>query len=147
MKKILLKKSWIINAPREEVYKIMSDFENMPKYFPKVAESLQILQRDGNNLTIEAKAKTFGRVISVQMETQLRPPIGYVSDNKSAIGTSGHEEFLMEEIPEGTKINYAYDVELKNPLFRFLGGFLIGWYAMCFWEHAVIDKLKEMLEK
>ena len=147
MKKIILKKSWVINAPREEVYKIMSDFENMPKYFPKVAESLQILKRDGNNLTIEAYAKTFGRIISVQMETQLRPPIGYVSDNKSALGTSGHEEFLMEEIPEGTRLNYSYAIEIKNPLFRFLGGFLIGWYAMRFWEHAVIDKLREMLEK
>jgi uncharacterized membrane protein len=147
MKKIILKKSWVIKAPREEVYKIMSDFENMPKYFPKVAQSLKILKRDGNNLTIEAKAKTFGWIISAQMETQLRPPIGYVSDNKSAIGTSGHEEFLMEEIPEGTRINYYYGIELKNPILRFLGGFLIGWYAMRFWEHAVIDKLKEMLEK
>ena len=147
MKKIILKKSWVINAPREEVYKIMSDFENMPKYFPKVAESLQILKRDGNNLTIIAKAKTFGRIFSVQMETELRPPIGYVSDNKSAIGSSGHEEFLMEEIPEGTRINYYYDVELKNPILRFLGRFLIGCHAMRFWEHAVIDKLKEMLEK
>jgi carbon monoxide dehydrogenase subunit G len=147
MKKIILKKSWVIKAPREEIYRIMSDFENMPKYFPKVAQSLQILKRDGNNLTIEAKAKTFGRIISVQMETQLRPPIGYVSDNKSAIGTSGHEEFLMEESPEGTKINYSYDIELKNPIFRIFGGFLIGWYAMRFWEHAVIDKLKKMLEK
>lgn len=147
MKNIILKKSWIINAPREEVYKIMSDFENMPKYFPKVAQSVHILKRDGNNLSIEAKAKTFGRVFSVQMETQLRPPIGYVSDNKSEIGTFGHEEFLMEEIPEGTKINYSYDVKLKNPMLAVLGKFLIGWYAMRFWEHAVIDKLKEMLEK
>jgi len=147
MKKILLQKSWIIKAPREEVYKIMSDFENMPKYFPNVAQSLHILKRDGNNLTIEVKAKTFGRIISAQMETQLRPPIGYVSDNKSAIGTSGHEEFLMEEISEGTRINYSYNIEFKNPIFRILGGFLIGWYAMRFWEHAVIDKLKEMLEK
>ena len=147
MKKILLKKSWVINAPREEVYKIMSDFENMPKYFPEVAESLQILKRDGNNLTIVAKAKTFGRTFSVQMETELRPPIGYVSDNKSAIGSSGHEEFLMEEIPKGTKINYTYEVTLKNPILATFGGFLIGGYAMRFWEHAVIDKLKEMLEK
>ncbi len=147
MKKIHLKGSWIIKAPREEVYKIMSDFENMPKYFPAVAQSLRIVRRDGNNLTIEAKAKTFGRVILAHMETQLRPPVGYVSDNRSAIGTAGHEEFLMEEVPEGTKINYTYDVELKNPIFRIFEGFLIGWYAMRFWKHAVIDKLKEMLEK
>jgi len=147
MKKILLQKSWVIKAPRQEVYTIMSDFKNMPKYFPKVAQSLRILKRDGNKLSIEAKAKSFGRVITAQMETQLRPPLGYVSDNKSALGTCGHEEFLMEEVPEGTKINYSYDLELKNPILRVLGGLLIGNYALRFWEHAVIDKLKEMLEK
>jgi carbon monoxide dehydrogenase subunit G len=147
MKKIYLKDSWVIKASREKVYKIMSDFENMPKYFPAVAQSLRILKREGNNLTIEAKAKTFGRVIITHMETQLRPPVGYVSDNKSAIGTAGHEEFLMEEVPEGTKINYTYDVEINNPFLRIFGRVLIGWYAMRFWKHAVIDKLKEMLEK
>jgi len=147
MKKISLKKSWIIKAPIEEIYKIMSDFENMPKYFPAVASSLQIIERNGNNLVIKAKAKTFGQIISVDMKTQLRPPFGYVSDNKSKMGTSGHEEFLMEEIPEGTKINYVYEVNLKNPIFRVFGKFLIGNYAMRFWEHSVIDKLKEMLEK
>lgn len=147
MKKIHLKGSWTIKAPREEVYKIISDFEKMPEYFPAVAHSLKIIKREGNNLTIEAKAKTFGRVIPVHMETQLRPPLGYISDNKSGIGTAGHEEFLMEEISEGTKINYTYDVELKKPLLRIFGRFLIGRYAMRFWEHAVIDKLKTILEK
>jgi len=147
MKKIYLKGSWIIKAPRGKVYKIMSDFENLPKYFPAVAQSLHILKQEGNNLSIEAEVKTFGWVIYVRMETQLRPPFGYVSDNKSDIGTSGHEEFLMEETPEGTKINYTYNVELKNQFLRIFGRFLIGWYAMRFWRHAVIDRLKEILEK
>jgi carbon monoxide dehydrogenase subunit G len=147
MKKIYLKGSWIIKAPREDVYKIMSDFENMPKYFPAVAQSLRIVNRVGNNLTIEAKAKTFGRVIPTHMETHLRPSVGYTSDNKSAIGTAGHEEFLMEDVSEGTKINYTYDVEINNLFLRIFGRILIGWYAMHFWEHAVIDKLREKLEK
>ncbi len=147
MKKMHLKGSWIIKAPREEIYKIMSDFENMPKYFPAVAEQLEITERDGNNLVIKAEAKTFGRVISVDMKTELRPPFGYISENRNNIGISGHEKFLMEEIPEGTKINYVYDIELENPIFQIFGRFLIRWYAMRFWKHAVIDKLKEMLEK
>ncbi|MDD4290451.1 MAG: SRPBCC family protein [Patescibacteria group bacterium] len=147
MKKIYLKGSWVIKAPREEVYKTMSDFENMPKYFPKVAQSIRIVKKDGNNLIMEARVKTFGGVFLVHMQTELRPPFGYVSDNKNNIGTCGHEEFLMEEIPEGTKINYTYDVELKNLIFRIFGNFLIKRYAMRFWQHAVIDKLKQMLEK
>ncbi|MFH0874295.1 MAG: SRPBCC family protein, partial [Candidatus Komeilibacteria bacterium] len=121
MKKMQLKGSWIIKAPREKVYKIMSDFENMPRYFPDVAESLRIVKREGNNLTIEAKAKSFGRVILTKMQTQLRPPIGYVSDNKSAIGTAGHEEFLLEEVLEGTKIYYTYDLEINNVFLRIFG--------------------------
>src|SRR5512137_305755 len=130
MKKINLKGSWVIKAPREKIYEIMTNFENMPKYFPKVAQSLRIVKKESNNLLIEAEAKTFGKTFSVQMKTQLCPPYGYISDNKSAIGTSGHEEFLMEEIPEGTKINYAYEVELKNPILRIFGRLLIGSYAM-----------------
>lgn len=147
MKKIYLKGSWIIKAPREKVYEIMSDFENMPRYFPEVAQSLRIVKRDGNNLVMEAKAKTFGRVFKVAMKTQLRPPLGYVSDNKSEIGTEGHEEFLMEELAEGTKINYTYEVLIHNLFLRVFGRIFITWYAMRFWKHAVIDKLKEMLEQ
>jgi carbon monoxide dehydrogenase subunit G len=147
MKKIHLKDSWIIKAPREKIYEIMTDFENMTKHFPKVTQSIRIVKKEGNNLLMEAKAKTFGKTFLVKMETQLRPPQGYISDNKSAIGTSGHEEFLMEEIPEGTKINYTYEVEINNIFLRIFAKPLIGWYAMKFWKRAVIDKLKEMLEK
>jgi len=145
MKKIYLKRSWVIKAPRERVYEIMSDFENMPKNFPRVARSVKIINRDGNKLEIEAEARSFGRVFPVKMKTELRPPEGYVSDNISPIGR-GHEEFLMAEVPEGTRINYTYDYEIRNPFFRFFAKILIGWYAMRFWEKAVIDKLRKMLE-
>ncbi len=49
----------------------MSDFENMPKYFPKVAEAVRIISRVGNNLTIEADVKFFGKVFKVNMKTEL----------------------------------------------------------------------------
>lgn len=42
MKHINLKGSWVIKAPIDQVFKIISDFENMPKNFPTVAESLVI---------------------------------------------------------------------------------------------------------
>jgi len=38
MKEITLHKQWIIKAPIEDVFKIMTDFEKLPEYFPKVAE-------------------------------------------------------------------------------------------------------------
>lgn len=125
MKNITLTGSWIIKAPREKIYAIMSDFEHMPKHFPKVAKSLKIVKREGNHLSIDGVAKTWGKTISVHMETELRPPYGFVSDNKSQIGTAGHEEFMMEEVPEGTKINYLYQVEIKSAFLRVLAKPLI----------------------
>jgi hypothetical protein len=56
MKKVHLKGSWIIKASLDDVYGIITDFENMPKNFPKVAHSVNILERDGDSLHIKAKA-------------------------------------------------------------------------------------------
>jgi carbon monoxide dehydrogenase subunit G len=109
MKNINLKGSWVIKAPIDQVFKIISDFENMPNNFPTVAESLVITKRDGNKLEIDAKAKSFGVVFPVKMKTEIIPRVGYISLNEnSKLGISGHEEFLMEETEEGTRINYVY---------------------------------------
>jgi carbon monoxide dehydrogenase subunit G len=146
MRSIDLTGTWLIKAPRDKVYAIVSDFERMPERFPKVAESLRITWRDGNRLEIDAVAKSFGRRIPVKMRTELRPPVGFTSDNRSELGTKGHEEFLMEEVPEGTLINYRYQVELLNPVLRWLAKPLIGWYAMRLWKKAFIDQLKKIVE-
>jgi hypothetical protein len=146
MKSIDLKGTWKLRASRDSVYGIMSDFERMPEYFPKVAESMEIVRKDGERLEIEGVAKSFGRRIPVKMEVTLRPPFGFVSDNVSELGTSGHEEFMIEDDPEGCRINYSYSVTLHRWWLRIFARPLIGLYAMRFWEKAVIDVLKKMLE-
>ena len=116
----------------------MSDFEKMPQRFPKVAQSMRILNRDGNRLELLAEAKSFGKVFPVKMVTELRPPLGYVSDNvNEKLGTSGHEEFLMEEVAGGTRINYSYVVKIDRLWLRLVAGPLLKWYAMRFWRRAV----------
>lgn len=148
MREILLRGSWMIRAPRDAVYKIMSDFERMPERFPKVAQSVTILEKIGNKLTILAEVKSFGRVYPVMMRTELIPPEGYMSDNlNEKLGITGHEEFLMEEIPEGTRINYSYLVIIHRVWLRLLAKPLLNWYAMRFWKRAVIDRLEELLEQ
>lgn len=148
MKHINLKGSWIIKAPIDQVFKIISDFENMPNNFPTVAESLVITKKDGNKLEIDAKVKSFGTVFPVKMKTEIIPRVGYISDNEnSKLGISGHEEFLMEEIEGGTRINYVYEVDIHNKWLRMIAGPLIDWYSMKFWKKAFIDRLKDILEK
>jgi hypothetical protein len=148
MKTITLRKQWVINASIDEVARIMTDFEHLPNYFPKVAESVNILKREGNNLEMEATVKSFGRKFKVKMKTQILPGKGFISDNDSyEFGTSGHEELLLSEHPKGTLIDYTYQVSIHKPWLRVVATPLIKWYSMKFWEKAVIDELKRMLEK
>jgi len=61
MKNINLNAKWIIKAPLTEVFNIMTDFEKWPEYFPKVAQSINVVRREGSNLELEASVKSFGR--------------------------------------------------------------------------------------
>lgn len=146
-KNIELQGSWIIQAPKEKIYSIVSDFEKMPERFPKVAHSLVITKREGDTLYIDAKAKSFGMVIPVQMITRLLPGRGYISDNQNAtLGHTGHEELLLEAVPEGTKITYLYQLEIRNRFFAFISKPLYKWYALKMWEKAFIGRLRELVK-
>lgn len=148
MKSINLHASWMIKAPLTDVFNIMTDFEKFPEYFPKVAESIQIVKHEGNYLEMDAIAKSFGRCFPVKMKTEIIPGKGYVSDNDSPkFGTSGHEEFLLSEHKEGTRIDYTYQVTIHKRWLRIIAQPLIGWYSMKYWQKAVIDELRKKLER
>jgi len=148
MKEITLHKQWVIKASIEDVSRIMTNFEKLPEYFPKVAESVQINKRDGNNLEMEAIVKSFGKKFKVKMKTQILPGKGFISDNDNyQFGTSGHEELLLFQHPEGTLIDYTYQISIHRAWLRIVAIPLIKWYSMKAWEKAVIDQLRKILEK
>lgn len=126
----------------------MTDFENMPRNFPRVAESVTITKREGNTVEIEAQVRSFGTVFPVTMKTKILPQRGFVSDNQSPkFGTSGHEELLLEDVDGETKINYVYEVDIHKKWLRVIAKPHIGWFAMKAWERAVIDELRKHVEK
>jgi hypothetical protein len=146
MKDITLHATWLVKAPLPEVFNIMTDFEKFPEYFPKVASALEITKCEGNKLEIHATVKSFGSNFPVYMKTEILPQRGYISDNESPkFGTSGHEEFLLSPHPEGTTIDYTYQVTIHKRWLRIVARPLIGWYSMKFWERAVIDELKRIV--
>ena len=148
MKNITLRGTWIVKAPLSEVFNVMTDFEKFPEYFPKVAQSIQIKKRDNDYLEMQATVKSFGQSFPVTMKTHILAGKGYTSDNESPkFGTSGHEELLLSESPEGTLIDYTYQVAIHKPWLRLIAKPLIGWFSMRYWQKAVIDKLKKRLEK
>lgn len=146
--KIILHANWLIKAPLAEVFNIMTDFEKWPEYFPKVAESIQVIKQGGNNVEIDATVKSFGQKFSVKMKTQILPAKGFISDNENPkFGTSGHEEFLLFECPEGTMIDYTYQVAIHKCWLRIVAQPLIGWFSMKYWQKAVIEELRKRLER
>ena len=148
MNEITLHDQWLVKAPVDDVFRIMTDFEKFPENFPKVAESVQINKREGNNLKIEATVKSFGRKFKVRMETQILPNKGFISDNDSyQFGTSGHEMLLLSPHTEGTLVDYTYQVTIHKKWLRIIAVPLLQWYSMKYWEKAVINQLKLLLEK
>lgn len=148
MKEITLHDRWVVRAPVEAVASILTDFEKLPEHFPKVAESVQVVKREGDTLEMEATVRSFGRSFKVNMKTQILPGKGFISDNDSyQFGTSGHEELLLSEHPDGTLIDYTYQVSIHKPWLRLIATPLIKWYSMKFWEKAVIHELRKMLER
>jgi len=145
MKAVSLTGSWVIKAPLKSVYRIVTDFEKTPAYFPAVAKSLKIIKRNGNHLSIQAVTKTFGIPFQVNMETDLLPGKGFKSINESALAVED-ETFLMEETPVGTTIHYRNDVTIKNNFLKLFSRLLIGIPALIFWEHCYIDRLRKIVE-
>ena len=146
--KITLHAKWLIKASLVEVFNIMTDFEKWPLYFPKVAESIQVMRHEGNYLEIEATVKSFGKKFPVKMRTEILPGKGFISDNESPkFGTSGHEEFLLSLHKDGTMIDYTYQVVIHKRWLRIVAQPLIGWFSMKYWQKAVIDELRKRLEK
>ena len=148
MKEITLHGQWLVKAPIEDVFRVMTDFEKFPEHFPKVAESIQVKKREGNYVEMEAIVRSFGKKFPVQMKTRILPGKGFISDNESPeFGTSGHEELLLSESPEGTVIDYTYQVAIHKRWLRIVAKPLIGWFSMKYWEGAVIDELRKRLER
>lgn len=151
MKEIILHNNWLINAPIEQVFKIITDFEKFPLYFPKVAETIKVKRRENNYLEMEAGVKSFGRLFPVTMKTHIiygESGKGFISDNDNPVfGTSGHEELLLSENEKGTTVDYTYKVSIHKAWLRVIATPLIKWYSMKYWEKAVINNLKKMLEK
>lgn len=126
----------------------MTDFEKFPEHFPKVAESIQITKREGAYVEMDATVHSFGRQFQVKMKTHILPERGFTSDNDSyQFGTSGHEELLLSSHADGTLIDYTYQVTIHKQWLRIVAVPLIRLYSMAYWEKAVINQLKKILEK
>lgn len=142
--------SWLIRANREVVYGIISDFESMPKNFPRVAHSIKVVGREGERLNIEAEAASFTRWLpkaKIHISAELLPSRGYrCKTHNLSFNTTGQEQLLLEDTPNGTRIEYTYFVTVQNRHWGPLYAWLVRHLGLPFWKKSVIDRLEQLVQ-
>jgi len=142
---------WQIDAPKESVYAIASDFAAMPTHFPRIAHSVEIVAHDGNHLKIEAEAASFGRFfprVKIAIDAELLPGDGYrASTHVKTFNTRGKEQLLLLDSGSGTEIEYTYVVTVKHRWLRPLYGWLVRTFALRFWKRSYLEPLTKLAQE
>lgn len=142
---------WQIDAPRESVYAIASDFESMPRNFPRLAHSVRLLSRNGDNLKVEAEAASFGWFfprVTIEIDVTLIPGHGYrASTFNRTFNTTGKEQLLLHDSDGGTEIEYTYIVTVKRKWLRPLYGWLVRTFGLPYWKKCYLAPLTKLAQE
>ena len=142
---------WHIEAPRASVYAIASDFEALPANFPRLAHSVKIVSRKGNQLRVEAEAASFGRLfprVNVALDAELLPDHGYrCSTFNRTFNTTGREQLLLNDSEGGTDIEYKYAVTVKRKWLRPLYGWLVRTFGLPYWRNCYLQPLTRLAQE
>lgn len=142
---------WHVDAPRESVYAIASDFKAMPAHFPKLAHSASILSHSGNHLKIEVEAASFGRIFpraTISIDAELLPGHGYrAATFNRTFNTTGQEQLLFHDSGRGTEVEYTYVVTVKRKWLRPLYGWLVRTFGLPYWKKCYLQPLTRLAQE
>jgi hypothetical protein len=148
---VAVRGDWLVRADRDAVYAIISDFERMPEHFPKIARAMRLVERDGDVLTLEAEAASFGSLfpsVKIEMTATLLPGRGYrCTTHNVTFHTTGDEELLLVDDPEGTRIGYTYYVTVRHRWLKPLYAWLVAAFGLPYWKRAFVDRLEPVVEQ
>lgn len=141
---------WLVRADRESLYAIISDFERMPQNFPKVARAMRLISREGDVLTLEAESASFNSLFPsarIEMTATLLPGLGYRCTTRNlTFNTTGDEELLLVDDPEGARIKYTYFVTVRHRWMRPAYAWLVRVVALPFWKRSFVDPLESLVK-
>lgn len=147
---VVVRGDWLVRANRESVYAIVSDFERMPEHFPKIARSIRLVKRDGDVLTLEAEAGSFASWLpsaKIELTATLLPGQGYRCTTRNlTFNTTGDEELLLVDHPDGTRINYTYFVTVRRRWFKPLFAWMVRVFGLPFWKRSFVDPLESLVK-
>jgi len=104
--------SLIVKAQREKVYSAYTDFEAWPKWSKQTAKA-RVLGREGATVSVESEAASSGRPRISIAKLTLTPPQSVETESSTRL-TKTKKTVRFEEVPEGTKVTAALDVQVKG---------------------------------
>lgn len=135
MPKIKVEKT--IKADREKIFKMVTDFENLPNKFPQFFKSVKVTSRDGNTVTTEDHAVMAGREVHQATKHILTPPEVDEVYLLSGDAKDSHIVTRYSSVPEGTKVTVDGDFKLAGKLK------LVGFMAKGKIEKSVEEVIEE----
>ncbi|MGH9947931.1 MAG: SRPBCC family protein [Pyrinomonadaceae bacterium] len=145
MKPLRWQGSWIIRAPQDKVYALMTDFDSWAELMPDIVKSARVVRRTESAIVLEGIFNILGREGNGVMNFQLHPLLGYDAENASEILGEEKETVRLETISEGTLYKWTVDAKPNGIHVRLLGKFL-GHFIRRFYERTIIEPIRQALE-
>ena len=111
-----------VDVDRDKIFKVITDFENLVKIFPKYFKSLKIISKSGNVTKLEEELEFLGKKLSVTVDHVVEEPDKHTVIMLDGPGKDTRFKEIFEKVPEGTKITVDVDLVL-NGKFKVMGFF------------------------
>ena len=112
--------SKVIRGPRDAVYRLIRDMENFPEFMEDVI-SVKILERDETSTLSEWVTQLEGRRLTWK-EREIFHDAEYRIEYHQVEGDlkKFEGEWILEQVPEGTRVTLTCEFELGIPMFAAL---------------------------
>jgi uncharacterized protein YndB with AHSA1/START domain len=133
----------VINRPVEDVFRFLSDFENVPKWNYAIVETRQVSEGAIGVGTIYRQVRSVPRRSEERFEVTAFDAPRYLEIRGQLGPFPSRLSYALDVVPEGTRVTNSVELELRGP------GRLLGRAAVPRVRDAVganLRKLKELLD-
>jgi uncharacterized protein YndB with AHSA1/START domain len=134
----------VINRPVEDVFRFLSDFENVPKWNYAIVETRQVSEGAIGVGTIYRQVRSVPRRSEERFEVTAFDAPRYLEIRGQLGPFPSRLSYALDVVPEGTRVTNSVELELRGP------GRLLGRAAVPRVRDAVganLRKLKELLDR
>ena len=114
--------SLVTDAPAEQVWELISDFEKAPSWRTELTGIERLADQDGKPVWKEIRRDGWGMALKVEEQAALTRQVTRIADPKAPFGGTWTFEIAREG--SVTRVRITEEGEVYNPAFRFMSKFM-----------------------